>query len=832
MVDAPAVQEPGSPQPGSPQPGSPQPGPAGLGAATAAIERLLRDGGALVVTGEPGSGRTSLLRWAAAWAAPAVWVPGHADEICVQRLLARRAALCLVDDAHLLDPGSWRLIKRFARRFADAPAAVLAAAPVGFDAGLPILPLSPLDEHAAHELLLRLAPDLADPVAAGLIRQAGGNPAALTALATALDLAQRRGFAPLPEGLPPGSVLGQHLRASLRALPPATRDALLLPALDDRARPAPDALEPAEAAGLISVAPTGEVRFVPAILRDVIRQDAPSIARRRAHLTLARTLRGLPALLHRAAATPGPDPALSRDLGAAAASAAPAQAAIAFRYAAALSDDPAPLLSAARSFWLAGRPDEAVPLARRLSAHHRARSLIAEIGLRGDPLPARDVLLDVAAELIPADTPGALSALLLAGEACCRAGDPGRFPALVSRLEVTDPSPALALAHRQVLGVAALLRGQHDESFAHFRSVLSVAPRVDDPALLVAAAMAGIMVGQDRHGASLAARAAALAFAAGAHALVPAALEAVAYAELAAGRYDAATTAALDGAAAARRYGRLDLADSLLALLAVLAGLVGDRPTGERRCREATARHPEARDLTEWAHALLDLVEGRPAPAAERLAAIVAAPPGRGSAVLRVAVIPHLVEAARAAAPLEPAVLDPAMAMFDRWAGRTGEAPWLAIRARCRALRADEPAADDYFREALRRHDAGFARAHTELLYGRHLRRRRRHLEARTHLRQAAETFHRLDADPWAALAARELRAAGERASASVPVAPGPPLTAQQERIAGLVAAGATNREVAQQLHLSTRTVDHHLRNVFARLGVRSRTELARVLHE
>ena len=55
-------------------------------------------------------------------------------------------------------------------------------------------------------------------------------------------------------------------------------------------------------------------------------------------------------------------------------------------------------------------------------------------------------------------------------------------------------------------------------------------------------------------------------------------------------------------------------------------------------------------------------------------------------------------------------------------------------------------------------------------------------------------------------------------------------LTAQQERIARLVAEGATNREVAQELHLSPRTIDHHLRNVFARLGVRSRTELARLV--
>ena len=57
-----------------------------------------------------------------------------------------------------------------------------------------------------------------------------------------------------------------------------------------------------------------------------------------------------------------------------------------------------------------------------------------------------------------------------------------------------------------------------------------------------------------------------------------------------------------------------------------------------------------------------------------------------------------------------------------------------------------------------------------------------------------------------------------------------PALTAQQARIAELVAGGATNREVAEVLFLSPRTVDHHLRNIFTRLGVRSRTELAKVV--
>ena len=185
---------------------------------------------------------------------------------------------------------------------------------------------------------------------------------------------------------------------------------------------------------------------------------------------------------------------------------------------------------------------------------------------------------------------------------------------------------------------------------------------------------------------------------------------------------------------------------------------------------------------------------------------------------LRVAIAPHLVEATGAGGDV-----------FDRWAARTGRPGWLALRSRCRAL-TDAEGADDYFREALGWHDrdadGGFARAHTELLYGRHLRRSRRPAEARDHLRRATETFRQFDAGPWALQAARELRAAGERIE---PVGQAP-LTAQQERIAGLVAEGATNREVARQLHLSPRTIDHHLRNVFARLGVRSRTELARRL--
>jgi DNA-binding CsgD family transcriptional regulator len=86
-----------------------------------------------------------------------------------------------------------------------------------------------------------------------------------------------------------------------------------------------------------------------------------------------------------------------------------------------------------------------------------------------------------------------------------------------------------------------------------------------------------------------------------------------------------------------------------------------------------------------------------------------------------------------------------------------------------------------------------------------------------------------LGADRWATQAATELRAAGDHMEPRQAGARGL-LTAQQDRIARLVADGATNREVAARLFLSPRTVDHHLRNIFTRLGVRSRTELVKLL--
>jgi DNA-binding NarL/FixJ family response regulator len=81
----------------------------------------------------------------------------------------------------------------------------------------------------------------------------------------------------------------------------------------------------------------------------------------------------------------------------------------------------------------------------------------------------------------------------------------------------------------------------------------------------------------------------------------------------------------------------------------------------------------------------------------------------------------------------------------------------------------------------------------------------------------------------WVDRCRAELRAAGESVDTK-PACPSENLTPQQQQIARLVAEGATNREVAASLFLSPRTVDHHMRNIFTKLGIRSRIELTKVL--
>jgi DNA-binding NarL/FixJ family response regulator len=143
-------------------------------------------------------------------------------------------------------------------------------------------------------------------------------------------------------------------------------------------------------------------------------------------------------------------------------------------------------------------------------------------------------------------------------------------------------------------------------------------------------------------------------------------------------------------------------------------------------------------------------------------------------------------------------------------------------------LASDGAEADAWFVRALELHAVTrhrFETARTQLLYGEVLRRARRKTEARGHLREALATFEGLGARMWAERALAELRATGATARKRDESTRGE-LTAQELQIVRLVALGQTNPDVAAQLFVSPKTVQYHLRKVFAKLGIASRIEL------
>jgi DNA-binding CsgD family transcriptional regulator len=148
------------------------------------------------------------------------------------------------------------------------------------------------------------------------------------------------------------------------------------------------------------------------------------------------------------------------------------------------------------------------------------------------------------------------------------------------------------------------------------------------------------------------------------------------------------------------------------------------------------------------------------------------------------------------------------------------------------ALTATDPAQAATSFEGALRHFAHAGRpydlARAGLAYGEFLRRSNRRVDARVHLRSALETFTDLGATPLMARATEELRASGETARKRDPSTL-LDLTPMERKVAQLVSTGLSNKDVAAQCWVSPRTVAFHLRNVFTKVGVSSRTELARL---
>ena len=160
-------------------------------------------------------------------------------------------------------------------------------------------------------------------------------------------------------------------------------------------------------------------------------------------------------------------------------------------------------------------------------------------------------------------------------------------------------------------------------------------------------------------------------------------------------------------------------------------------------------------------------------------------------------------------------------------------AVWIAINLRhARALLAEDDAeASKRFDEALAADLSRwpFWRARLSLAYGRWLRRQRHIAESRVPLREARDAFETLGCPLWGDQARRELRASGESSRRRGHVEPDR-LTAQELQIAQLAAEGLSNKQIAQRLYLSHRTIGTHLYRIYPKLGITGRNELARAL--
>jgi DNA-binding CsgD family transcriptional regulator len=231
--------------------------------------------------------------------------------------------------------------------------------------------------------------------------------------------------------------------------------------------------------------------------------------------------------------------------------------------------------------------------------------------------------------------------------------------------------------------------------------------------------------------------------------------------------------------------------------------------------------------IAEWALGLLDLTLGRPDEATDRLLAVSSVERPESNALIGLWSVPDLIEAAARAGRLDEAVGQ--IDRYSEWAQHSSSPTRRSVLARSRAL-VGEGDLRERFEKALATPGvlSPFQQARTELLYGEWLRRERQRREARQHLRRAADLFRQVGAPPWAERAEGELRATGETARRRDPSTLDE-LTPQELQIAGLVADGMTNRQIAAQLFLSPRTIDYHLRKVFSKLGVASRTELVRM---
>ena len=767
--------------------------------------------------------------------------------------------LVVIDDAQWLDDPSLEAFLFAGRRLGQEGVVMIGAArEMGRRVDMPWLdrmPIEPLPDDDARELLDRaIAPGVADR----LVSTAAGNPLALLEIPGLLSDAQLAGREPLEDPLRPGTNVERAFAAAIEALPETTRRALLVAAaastrrLDAIGRGLAHAglslvnLEPAEEARIVALT-EGELEFRHPLMRSTVYHAASLSERRNAHAALAAAVEGAERAWHLAACAVAPDETVAAALEQAALDArgrgAHATAMRDLGRAAQLTPDPEPrgrrLMAAAGDAIRCGAAERALGMLDEAAALTDDPLLLADgerlrghVELRrGSPAAAHERLVREADRVRSRDPRRAAAMFLEASVAHMVTGD---FHELIvsaerARALSAGTEPAVELLATAVIGAGQVGLGEIEPGVAALEACapyLLAADPLANVEIVGLAAQAAVWV-EDWDGAMrvlsrvLDAARDASAVSALIHPLAVNALL-----DLRRGRWAAALAGASEAVELAEDTGSLALLPHALAALTLVEAGLGH----EADCRSHVARGlgvvPGEGVHLHAALGLLELGLGRIPEAIEALETAERGLLRRGVSSAVVPLRPDLIEAYVRAGRRDDA--EAALARLDAgslWARATA--------ARCRGLLAPDEEVRDAFEAALALHEElpmPFEKARTQLTLGERLRRAKQRAEARQPLTEALDAFERLGARPWAERARTELRATGGPAGARRQQAAAEQLTPHELQIAVLVSQGMTNREAAAALFLSPKTIEYHLGQIYRKLDVRGRAQLARLM--
>jgi DNA-binding CsgD family transcriptional regulator len=776
-----------------------------------------------------------------------------------------RPVLCLVEDAHWLDTPSTEALVFAARRLRAERVAIVFAVREGegrtFEGrGLPELLVMGLEDEDARALLSDSSDEIASSVRERLLAEAAGNPLALLELPAGLSDEQRAGLEALPDSIPLTARVQAAFATRVQGLPAATRTMLLIAAVDGTGDVATvvstaaelgvtaEALEPAEATGVVRT-DGPRIAFRHPLVRAAVLDGATLAQRQRTHAALASVLHGEEyadrRVWHHALATLTADENVAAALEAAARRSqlrgGHASAATAFERAAELSDAESTrsrrLAEAAEAAWAAGQPERARGLVTRSLAkadgHQRVRLLYLSgvIEARSGWLP--DALAPVLEAIEGSEDASLTLEMLYDGyEFASYAGAHDHLDQLTRRADEVEPTAEndrfIATA---LMAWGSELSGDYARGALLAAEAIALAERLDDPRCLILAAVTADREGSWGDGLAYANSAVAFARERGLVSVLPQALAAQSTELIGGSRFELGYSVAEEGRRLALDIGQPWTAGWNVGNLATVDALRGQQDEARAHVdvlqQLVAASGARLSILDERVLGLLDLTLGRPAEALEHLRGYAAAPAGVLMTPHRVLQLPDVVEAAARAHQLDEAADH--LARYQEWVEQFPTPARLSLLARCQALAAESDP-ERHFVRSIELADAlsPFERARNELVYGEWLRRERRRVDARPHLRTALELFQQLALPPWEERARSELRASGETARRRDP-STRDQLTPQELQIAHLVAEGMTNREIGAQLYLSPRTIDYHLRKVFAKLQIASRTDLARI---